>query len=553
MKIKLFFFCTMLFIVLFCCNNEFYADEPFDCNSFLTCVNVPQSCGQSFKRECENGTSFGKTFFSIRPQDSNSANRLVRLVNEDHTKKNNYRFAWGFDCTLGAQQSFGNKDNNVLAKWFLFNGSNRVTVGMPNNSTFFDVDGNQFGLLTANSQAGRIGTLSLNPTLKNIISNINFWFDLNTFVHRMWARTYFTAVNTKTSLGLCSQTNNVQTSGDYPDGQFTTNCGGAPIAYTTVIQAFKGNIAFGDVPALLYGKFYGDSKSTAGLASIRFDLGFDVIKKIDSFLNCAVCVLVPTANRPKGTYLFEPVVGANKSWQLGVEFTGAYNGLYASQKMDVDLYVDATFTHLFKTKQTRVFSLKNNGAGSQYLLVKQFDLSIGVVEAGERVANIFAGQAHIGSNIMVDASVMMHLTRCSGFFFDLGYNFWLRSKETLSKTVCLRNFEKDKYGVKGDLILSEIDDFSGFCIGNLSTASQSTIGHPATADAATITLDVCDINFNAPLHPTAFSNKIFTAFGYSRDLRRCNSKMNFSVEGEVELGHKALNQWALNVNIGFSR
>lgn len=549
MKMRLFLFCATVCSILDNCSIV-KATESANCNTFLTCVNISQSCGQSFTGECENGSTFGKTFFSIRPQDSNSANRLVRLVNENHTTNTDCRFAWGTDVTLGLQQNFNSKS---LGEWFLYNGTNRVTVGIPNNARHFDVDGSQFGLLTEDGSAGLIGTLSLNPTLKNIISNLNFWFDFHKFVPRLWARTYCTIVRAKTNLGMHATTSNVQTTGNYPNSEFTITCSSpSPIVYTSICQAFKGNESFGDIPALQYGKYYGDSKTQTGLASIRFDVGFDVVKSGDGFFNCAACLLAPTANKPQGKYLFEPVLGANKSWQLGIECTGAYKELLDSESTSIDFYTDITLTHLFKSKQTRVFSLKNNGAGSQYLLLKEFDLSVGEVIAGERVANIFAGRASIGANIMLDGSVMLHLTHRRGFLFDLGYNFWLRSKETISKTVCLRNFAKEKYGIKGDLPLSEVDAFSGFCIGNLDTASKSTIGQPAGADATTVALDVCDIDVHAVLHPLAFSNKIFSALGYWCDLHRCTSRMAVSVEGEVEFGHKALNQWALNCNIGFS-
>ena len=183
-----------------------------------------------------------------------------------------------------------------------------------------------------------------------------------------------------------------------------------------------------------------------------------------------------------------------------------------------------------------------------------FDLSVGSVLEGERAANIFAGQAHIGGNGMLDGSLMIHFERCNGFSCDIGYNLWARSKENIADTACLRKFTENTYGVKGNLPLTTVDAFSGLCIGDLTTASNSTLGSPALPDETTKVIEVCDIDFNAPLHPSTFSNKLFACMGYSHYLCRTDSNIRLFVEGEVEIGqkNKALNQWAFTLNVAVS-
>lgn len=543
MKINVSFFGIIVCVVLLGFTMPVQPAQCVGCDSVSTCIDVPQGCADTKK--------FGNTFFSIRPQDSNSANRLVRLVNEDHTIQCDDFFAWGMDFTAGVQQSFTRGNSNPLAKWFLFNGCDCVTVGIPNSVLHFDVDGRQLGLETADGRSGHIGNLCLNPRLQNIIGNINFWFDCNKIVNGLWARMYFTVVRANTKLGMSSTTNNAQKTGDYPGGDFTITCSGSPVENTSICQAFMGNHSFGNFPALRFGKFYGDSMSKTALSSVRFDVGYDAVKSLDGFFNCSACFLVPAGNAPQGNYIFEPVVGANKSWQLGVEFTGAYYGLYSSRSTDIDFYVDATITHLFKANQTRTFALKNNGPGSQYLLLKIINECAGALLAGERAANIVSGQAKIGANIMFDGSMMFRFARSGGFFFDLGYNFWLRSKETISKRAQLPNFAQNTYAIKGNEPLAEFNPSIAFCVSDLTTASKSTLAQPAPADASPIFLTADDIDFYSALHPFACSNKIFGALGYSTDLGCWNSRINLSLEGEAEFGQKnrALNQWAININL----
>ena len=530
------------------CNYGYIFAQDSSCDNCIEYVKIPDSCNAACSNE-----SYGKTFFSIRPQDSNSANRLVRMVNEDHSKYYD-RFLWGCDVSFGYQQSFANKSNNLLGSWFLFNDCNCVTVGLPNSTEQFDVDGLQLGLVTTNSlSGGPLGSLCLNPQLGNINTVFNVWFDLNTVLRGMWARTVFSLTREKTTLRMRSSTHNAA-SGEYASGFNTIACNEAPIAYDSICKAFVGDTAIGDIPPLHYAKFFNGGKSKTALASIRFDIGIDAIRSVDGFLNSSLCFLVPTGNKPDGKYIFEPVIGANNSMQLGLVFSGAYNYLYYSCNSGLDVYVDATMTHLFQAKQTRVLGLKNNGPGSQYLLLKKFDVSVDQVLAGERVANVFAANTKVRANIMIDASVMLHWYRWSGLFVDVGYNLWLRSAEKMSKVVGLRNFAPETYGIKGNLSLSKINDFSGFCIGDVQTSSTTTLAQPAAADATTVTLDTCDIDSTVALHPFACSNKLFTAIGYTRDLHRSNSRFIVSLEGEVEVGQKnrALNQWALNLNIGVS-
>lgn len=536
--------CFISFCKFVCCIALCFSSHTLPyCDSFLTGVEVPEDV----HTRCTHH-SFGKTFFSIRPQDSNSALRLAKIVSEDHLQ------TCGLDISCGLQRSF-TKNDNTLAKWFLFNGSTDVTVGVPSATKSFTVDGRQLGLETVNGEPGLMGVLSLEPTLQNASFIANAWFDLREYVCGLWFRTFFTVAQAKTSLAMrTSPTTNIAQSGNYPPGTYTTNCEDAPIEYTSLCSAFVGDSPFGSVPALKYAKFYTGHKTKTALASIRADLNYDFAFSPTGFFNMGGTIIIPTGNKPEGIYLWEPVVGANGSWQVGATILGAYHFLSECNKNSIDLFVDVTATYLTKSKQTRVFSLQDNGPGSQYMLLKFFDLNVGIEQAGERVANIFAGQARIGGNCMLDGSVMLHFEHCNGLSCDVGYNLWIRNKERIGSTVFVRNFTENSYGVKGDLPLSTIDSFSGLCIDDLETASNSTLGSPAPADAVIEVLDVCDINFSAALHPFACSNKLFGCIGYSKYLRKSDATLSFLIEGEVELGQKntALNQWAFSLNIAVS-
>lgn len=519
-----------------------------ECTPFTSCIVIPTSCDTH--RICDDGRSyFGKTFFSIRPQDSNAANRLLKITQENHQPDDDFR--WGIDVSTSFQRSFSKKS---LAQWFLFNNTNCMTVGLSTDEQTFDVDGEQFGLVTPESVAGKIGSLCLAPRTENIITNVQSWFSLDHICCGMWLRTGLVLARNKRTLGITTEDSNVAQTGFYPDGFYDVDCESLPIVYTNVLDAFIGNKAIGDVPSLKFVKFYDESLDKVALASLRADLGYDFVRTCNGFLNGSVSIVAPAGTRPNSRHIFEPVVGANRSWQLGLNASGSYLlRRLCNVKREVSIYFDATITHLFKARQVRVCALKNNGPGSQYLLLKRMDLSVGAVLSGERVANILAGDMRVGVPIMFDGAVLLHIERPGLFFGDIGYNLWARAQEKRSSRICFGNFESNTYGIKGDLPLSKIDNFSQLCIGDLLTANQSTVAKQSSADFESITLGACDIDCSVALHPSAISHKLFGALGTAK---ACSllTMVYAAVAAEVEFGHQpaALRQWAISVHLGIS-
>ena len=158
-------------------------------------------------------------------------------------------------------------------------------------------------------------------------------------------------------------------------------------------------------------------------------------------------MVFPTGTRPNGTYVFEPVIGANKSWQVGATAIAHYVREFEHGEYRC-LFLCSRNTS-FQITQDRVFSLKENGPGSQLLLLKQFQVSqVGLINA-QPEANIFCGRTKIGCNIMFDGSLMFQYSR-KRFVADIGYNLWARTKEKREKTVWFRGFYVDSFGIKGN-------------------------------------------------------------------------------------------------------
>lgn len=541
----------------------FYGIQAEEC-LFVTNVRSSTCDDNSLYKNCD-GDYYGKTFFSFRPQDSDSSRRILGWFNAD------YKIALlkpdtSSVLTISPQytRSF---DTKGLAQWFFFNGCNSMTVGIPNESQVFDIDGSQIGLslgtiFSEYSQtlvAGKIGSVWAKPLVENFIIDFDYWYDLSAWHDSLWSRVEFPVVYMKTNMRMYAKGRGNQID-PYPLGLFSLDstvidaygdelCGSTCVPYSSILCALEGNQGWGAVAPLKSGKFSTHSLSKWGVAGLHFDLGYDIYDIHPFLVAGSLHVVFPTGTRPKGTYELEPVIGANKSWQVGATIISHYVKEFES-KGELGVYFYGVGTHLFKAAQDRVFSLLCNGAGSQLLLLKQYTVNSNGLVNAEREANVFCGRTKIGAAFMFDGSLMAQYSH-NHFVLDLGYNVWIRTKEKRAKNVGFRGFYENRFGIKGDTSM-EFQTQLGCasapiqCLNDTSTDSTATIATPTVDDGdVAVFIGPCNINYGSALAPTSISNKIFAAVGYK-------SSWFALLSGEVEFGtnNAAINQWGLMLKVG---
>lgn len=536
-------------------------------DSFLIVgVNSSNKCDNpSLYKTCD-GDLYGKTFFSFRPQDSDSSRRILGWFNE------NYRvelFKSDIKSVLTISPQYTRSFNTQgLAQWFFFNGSKSMTVGIPDENKSFDIDGSQIGLSMGTVydpyigadvlNPGKIGSVWAKPLVENYIIDLDYWVDLSDWYDGLWMRFELPVVCMKTNMNMRAKGRGVRTD-PYPFGLFSLDsttldahgdqaCSQTLVPYDSILCALEGNQGWGAVEPLKSGKFSTKSLTQWGAAGLHFDLGYDLIDIMPYYLAGSLHVVFPTGTRPKGTYVLEPVIGANKSWQLGATLIAHYVKPFDYNELGI--YIYAVGTHLFRSKQERVFSLLNNGPGSQLLILKQFNATDTELLSAPREANIFCGETKIGSSIMFDGSVMFEYSQ-KKFVADIGYNFWVRTKERRSNKVFFREFADDEFGVKGQTLMKEISTVGGYgapliCNYNLTTNNAVTIaGDSSEVDNPALLLEASDINYGSALAPTSMSNKVFAAIGFK-------STWFALLCGEAEFGmnNAALNQWGVMLKVG---
>ncbi len=556
-------------LLLSICLLSLTADASDRCGLFVTGVNYSTECDDNSLYKTCGRNLYGKTFFSFRPQDSDSSRRIQGWFNADYLRPHKSDTQYVLTISPQYTRSF-NPDK--IAQWFFFNGCDSMTVGIPSSYEVFDIDGSQIGLSLGTLfdvytdqyklKEGKIGTVWAKPVVQNYIIDVDLWYDLSAWHDNLWSRIEFPIVNTRTDMHMRSSGQGSQET-EYPFGLYslgsTTNghgdyiCNSTPVPYSSILCALEGNKDWGSVLSLESGKFPICGKSKWGVAGLHFDLGYDIFESLPWFGDASFLaagsfhVVFPTGTRPNGKYVFEPVIGANKSWQVGATVTAHY--VKEFKHGEYGIYFYAVGTHLFKAAQDRVFSLLKNGPGSQLLLLKQFQVSQVSLINAQPEANIFCGRTKIGATLMFDGSLMFQYSR-KRLVADIGYNLWARTREKRAKTVWFRGFYVDSFGIKGNNPMDDQVEVGGptapvQCLSNTMTDSTATIVGATYPDYTATFIEPCEINYGSALSPATLSNKIFAAAGFK-------SSWFALLSGEVEfaMNNAVVNQWGIMLKVG---
>ncbi len=248
-------------------------------------------------------------------------------------------------------------------------------------------------------------------------------------------------------------------------------------------------------------KRYRCLKSTTQLSDLQAVLGWNMIQKRWYHFGAGIRAVAPTGNAPKGTYVFEPIVGNGKHWELGMQLWGHYT-LWHSENEERSwmLYGLANITHMFNARQERVFDLCGK-PNSRYMLAERVDAPAGFLRAAllendldpdnlfvpsAAFANVFCPVANltkraVNVSVAVQADMVAMLTYTKRELnFDLGYNCWLRSCEKITRAKNICSLPDNTWALKGDAYVY------GFSFEDMSPENNTPVALSATQSKATI-------------------------------------------------------------------
>lgn len=252
-----------------------------------------------------------------------------------------------------------------------------------------------------------------------------------------------------------------------------------------------GNANNNQLNPLKYAKIDG-RRSKTGATDLDLSLGYKFHKAEKSHFFGALTCLVPLGNRPRGEYLFEPVLGNGRHVGLGASIDAGAS-LWNSKRADLSFLMSLNYKYLLECGEKRTLPVKNaaltnskNDSYSYYLALGKKDQTNKPLDPA---ANIFTRDVSVRPGNMFDGMIELAF-KSSGFTIDLGYNLYFKDKESVK----LPNFEDGVYGIAYPSF-----ETSG------SFTSDQTYGF----------LTKNDIQMTDATTPWQTSHNIFAGFGYT--------------------------------------
>lgn len=354
------------------------------------------------------------------------------------------------------------------------------------------------------------GTLCIKPKVHTSLVDFSAYFGLDNVYPGLYIRTHAPVVLTQWEVKLEETIRNDGSTTPFPAGYMTTNAINAPVK--SALRPFQGDVVFGDVQeGMKFGKIDG-SQTKKGISDIHFVLGWNVIRRERGHFGIYLMTAIPTGSKSCATFLFEPIVGNNHHWELGVGLSGQVLLWEKDGDQTVTIHVDANARHLFTSRQRRSFDFLCNGFGSRYILLKEFDQFGQYTQKSLPAINKTTLCCKVSVDFLIDGAFMASY-RHTNWTVDCGYNGWIRTREKLRITGCI---EKNRFGLKGLQGVRGVD-------ANKTESGATVHGdvldpavQVATADPSPpVFIKTADLDKRSAASPFAMTHKFFGSFSYA--------------------------------------
>ncbi|KKP29262.1 MAG: hypothetical protein UR12_C0011G0009 [candidate division TM6 bacterium GW2011_GWF2_30_66] len=458
LKLLSIFFILSFYSNIFCDN----------CCGYFDCCALPVKEKNCFSRNC------GYPLLAYRSQSANLARRIVTTpsgVNKYDAKKynSNSSIAIEYSRSFNPEKILTNLLGTDACNCNILIQGSKIENRNP-QAWLADY----FGLpMDFDSK------ISLKPVIQNAIIDLHYYAGLDQLLEGIFLRIYAPIVYTNWNLNMIETINDYGTS-CFPKG-YMSKCGvqreALPTDFTNVMN--DGKTTFGEMQTpIKFGIFCPQAQTDTKLADLRTELGWNFLLEEDYHIGLSLHVAAPTGTRPTGYYIFEPIVGNGKHWELGAGITASWVP-WRSETEDkfFGIYFDAVITNMLKTCQNRSFDF-NCKTNSRYMLLEEMSYGESQIStctgndiscsstidccdqdcscnpyytyASKLVPAINITTQCVYSKIDIQADLAIKLSYFSNNWgFDLGYNFWARSGEKFYSQDQIDQDQK-KYSIKGD-------------------------------------------------------------------------------------------------------
>lgn len=202
---------------------------------------------------------------------------------------------------------------------------------------------------------------------------------------------------------------------------------------------FAGNVNVADnnensQTALTKGKMVAGSRTASGVADLSVQLGYQLVANESNHVDLYLRGIVPTGNKSSGEYVFEPLVGNNGHFGMGLGLDGDVTLWADHERGRVHLNAGAAYNYIFESTEVRADAITRRTEDAfkynSYALVgKAGDTSL--APAANALAQDF--RVRPGSQLEFNTGLSFHST--GGVSVNIGYNMnWRETERVYRKT-----------------------------------------------------------------------------------------------------------------------
>jgi hypothetical protein len=467
------------------CNGSGSSSCAESCNTSRSCSSSCESSSDRSRDTSCDGCIPCRTGFHYRSQGANTARELVGWQWDLYRPYICDNYAVDY-IAFEYQRSF--KSRHISQA--LFGGETLTFAGsLVANRPACALVADNFGLSRTFQ-----GSIRLRPRIENYIVDLGFYIGLDCWCPGLFIRLHAPIVHTRWKLRsecasndccdfVCSSTLNtapfdpcyvsstpsssgmITTPGQLPasttvvPGTFAAAVTNAAAA-SSIEQALSGNFLFGDMKTpWCAGRFDFCAHKRNGLADIDVIVGYNFFNDNCRHFGLYGQAVIPTGQKQGNFFVFDPVVGNGGHFELGVGLT-AHTVLWSGECSNLSIWLEGNITHMFRSRQCRLFDFCNGGFLSRYLLLKEFDVNGTVATYNGNLisATCFNNRkVDVKINAKGDASFKLAYRWCA-FGLDIGYNIYGHSHEKIRR-LCQRDDDDDSseicnidsrfFGIKG--------------------------------------------------------------------------------------------------------
>ncbi len=277
------------------------------------------------------------------------------------------------------------------------------------------------------------GSATFKPYTRSQIVDIGFYMGLDSWMQGLYARFHFPITHTEWSLnGIeCSAPSSKTFPLCYVSGVQTVIPGSDfnTVGTVSTFQTLQEALGSTNIP---FNKICFCPLTKTGLADIDFIIGYNFFNSNCFHFGLYIQNVLPTAEKLNNERLFNPVVGNNGHYELGIGVS-SHAVLWGTENKNLAVFLEGNVTHLFKNFQARSFDLCKNGPFSRYMSAKLYDENKSISQLSTdqfNLSTITNTPVSVSVDIKYDISMKLAF-RWNNFGYDLGYNLYGHSREKL--------------------------------------------------------------------------------------------------------------------------